>query len=231
MVNLHKQNDHFQRIPDIDHFSYKKEYNSICNYIQDYYKDDMDKPLEHYKVWTDGDGSMKKLSDIYTNKITMINEFDEDNIPVMEDQNLHKVEEDVKVICPNDSDAVHSGVIDANTTELKKVINNQWQNKDYKEGDVITEYNLHNLDDEQIRNINMLCKINFLTLGKFKILDGDKALLMKKCGNADGDWIKNRNTTYVCGTGLEYRISRFNMNQINTMVSNSDRQLIMKTHP
>ena len=63
------------------------------------------------------------------------------------------------------------------------------------------------LDSESMDNINMLKNINFIKDGKFTV-HGDRVFLEEPCGNAFGDFIKNRNKTYNGRQGLEYCISR-----------------------
>ena len=63
------------------------------------------------------------------------------------------------------------------------------------------------IDEEMLRNIEMLKSINFLKDGGFYIQD-DKALLIKPFAYAIGDFIKNRSGTFRDRFGLHFKISR-----------------------
>jgi hypothetical protein len=66
------------------------------------------------------------------------------------------------------------------------------------------------IDEEMTNNINMLEQIGYITKGNYTI-KGDKVVLNHPVGHAVGDFIKNRNDSYMSkdpNYGLSYKISR-----------------------
>ena len=63
------------------------------------------------------------------------------------------------------------------------------------------------IDDESLRNIEMLKSIHYIYDGKFTV-NGDRLFLDEPCGHAYGDFIKNRGNHYFGCDGYEMCISR-----------------------
>jgi hypothetical protein len=73
------------------------------------------------------------------------------------------------------------------------------------------------LPDDQMNTLKLLIQISFLELGSF-ILYEDKAILLKPCGNAYGDWITSRNNWFIHNNDIHWKRSRIHKSMINAKI-------------
>jgi hypothetical protein len=210
-------------------FKYKAEITNIEYYINDYTENDMRKPEGHYKLWAD-------MDDNYNTTVGNIYNYDYSGDYIYSDGDYSDIEdnkdnplgmEDISSSAistidildptnPTDKNDDDNKIISVNDTGDHNITKNRYDIHQGKRS-LLTSQVIEKLNSEQLKNIRMLLDIGFIELNKCYLLNNDKVILFDRFANADGDWIMNRSETYQCYTGLEYKISRFNFNQINSI--------------
>jgi hypothetical protein len=179
---------------------------------------DVDKPFDEVDTYVDYiiSSDEEQENDYYFHLETIRDDVDKNVITYGEPVNDLTNENKVKINQEQEDTTIHSGK--HHSVEISpRFVLNPYDNLKNATRSLLTKEHFEKLNNEQKKSISILLSVGFISFNKCYILNHDKVVLCNRFANADGDWIMGRNQKYYCNTGLEYKISRFNFRQINSL--------------